>query len=79
MADLFEDDVFEAKVRELAQGYGLKYGDLPGYSVEDEIAKMKVGSLLRIHTFQPSLPVPNLGCRVTVTDSGRTALMTSSS
>lgn len=53
MADLFEDDVFEDKVRALVQGYSRKYGDLPGYSVEDEITKMKVRLFLPIYTLQP--------------------------
>lgn len=42
MCDLFDEEIFERKLRRLAQGYQKRFGDLLKYDVEEEIAKYKV-------------------------------------
>ncbi|KAF2813651.1 Adenylosuccinate synthetase [Mytilinidion resinicola] len=41
IADLFDEEVFEAKLRRLAYGFQKRFGDLLKYSVEDELSKFK--------------------------------------
>lgn len=42
MCDLFDEEVFEQKLRRLAMGYQKRFGDLLKYDVEAEIASYKV-------------------------------------
>ena len=42
MCDLFDEDVFEKKLRRVASGYQKRFGDLLKYDVEEEIARYKV-------------------------------------
>lgn len=39
LADVFNPEVFESKLRRLAAGYRKRFGDLLEYDVEEEIAK----------------------------------------
>ncbi|KAF2500321.1 P-loop containing nucleoside triphosphate hydrolase protein [Lophium mytilinum] len=41
IADLFDEEVFEAKLRRLAYGFQKRFGDLLKYNVEDELSKYK--------------------------------------
>lgn len=41
MADLFDQKVFETKLRRLADGFKKRFGDLLQYDVEDEIARYR--------------------------------------
>jgi len=41
MCDLFDDAIFEAKLRRLAHGFQKRFGDLLTYNVDDEIARYK--------------------------------------
>lgn len=43
MCDLFDEKVFEQKLRRVASGYQKRFGDLLKYDVEEEIARYKVG------------------------------------
>ena len=44
IGDIFDEDVFERRVRCLAEGYQRRYGsDLGDYKVEEEIDRFKVG------------------------------------
>jgi hypothetical protein len=43
MCDLFDEAIFEAKLRRLATGFQRRFGDLLKYNVEEEIATYKVG------------------------------------
>jgi len=45
MCDLFDEKVFEQKLRRIADGYQKRFGDLLKYDVEEEIARYKVGIL----------------------------------
>ena len=45
MCDLFDEEVFEKKLRRVAAGYQKRFGDLLKYDVEEEIAKYKVRTL----------------------------------
>jgi adenylosuccinate synthase len=40
---IFNEKVFNAKLRSLARGYKIRYGDLLSYDVEAEIEKFNVG------------------------------------
>ncbi|KAF1843819.1 uncharacterized protein K460DRAFT_378875 [Cucurbitaria berberidis CBS 394.84] len=42
MCDLFDEHIFEQKLRRLAMGYQKRFGDLLKYDPEEEIAKFKV-------------------------------------
>lgn len=42
MCDLFDEDIFEQKLRRLAMGYQKRFGDLLKYDLEEEIANFKV-------------------------------------
>lgn len=42
MCDLFDEEVFEKKLRRVADGYKKRFGDLLKYDVEEEIARYKV-------------------------------------
>jgi adenylosuccinate synthase len=42
LADIFDYDVLEVKLRRLADGYRKRYGDLLKYDVEEELARFKV-------------------------------------
>ena len=42
MCDLFDEKVFEQKLRRVAAGYQKRFGDLLKYDVEEEIARYKV-------------------------------------
>jgi len=42
MCDIFEEELFEKKLRRLALGYQKRFGDLLKYDVEEEIKKYKV-------------------------------------
>lgn len=42
MCDLFDEEVFEKKLRRVAEGYQKRFGDLLKYDVEEEIARYKV-------------------------------------
>lgn len=44
MADVFDEAVFERRLRALAEGYRKRYGDLLKYDVEEEIMRFKVGA-----------------------------------
>lgn len=44
MCDLFDEAIFEEKLRRLANGFQRRFGDLLKYNVEEEIARYKVGS-----------------------------------
>lgn len=46
MCDLFDEKVFEQKLRRVAAGYQKRFGDLLKYDVEEEIARYKVRILL---------------------------------
>jgi adenylosuccinate synthase len=50
MCDLFDEKVFEQKLRRVASGYQKRFGDLLKYDVEEEIARYKVRMIL--HSFQ---------------------------
>ncbi|XEV00990.1 hypothetical protein FSHL1_006277 [Fusarium sambucinum] len=41
LAEIFNEEVFESKLRRLASGYAKRYGDLLKYDVEDEIARFR--------------------------------------
>ncbi|OIW26867.1 Adenylosuccinate synthetase [Coniochaeta ligniaria NRRL 30616] len=41
LAEAFDEELFERKLRKLADGYKKRYGDLLKYDVEDEIARWK--------------------------------------
>ncbi|KAI1633479.1 adenylosuccinate synthetase [Biscogniauxia mediterranea] len=41
LAEMFNEDLFESKLRTLAAGYKKRYGDLLQYDVEEEIARFK--------------------------------------
>lgn len=41
MADIFQEEIFEKKIRALAAGFKKRFGDLLEYDPEDEIAKFK--------------------------------------
>jgi adenylosuccinate synthase len=41
IAEIFNEKVFEEKLRELARGYQRRYGDLLKYDVEEEISRYK--------------------------------------
>lgn len=45
MCDLFDEEVFEKKLRRVADGYKKRFGDLLQYDVEEEIARYKVRTL----------------------------------
>lgn len=42
MCDLFDEQIFETKLRRLANSFQKRYGDLLKYDVEEEITKYKV-------------------------------------
>ena len=42
MCDLFDEAIFEEKLRRLANGFQRRFGDLLKYNVEEEIARYKV-------------------------------------
>lgn len=42
MCDLFDEKVFEQKLRRVAEGYQKRFGDLLKYDVEEELARYKV-------------------------------------
>lgn len=42
MSEVFNEPLFETKLRELARGYKERYGDLLKYDVEEEIQRFKV-------------------------------------
>ena len=42
LADVFDYDVLELKLRRLAEGYKKRFGDLLKYDVEEELARFKV-------------------------------------
>jgi adenylosuccinate synthase len=42
MCDLFDEQIFETKLRRLATGFQKRYGDLLKYDVDEEIAQYKV-------------------------------------
>ncbi|UKZ55390.1 hypothetical protein TrVGV298_009213 [Trichoderma virens] len=42
LAEVFNEELFESKLRRLASGYQKRYGDLLKYDVEEEIARFKV-------------------------------------
>ena len=42
MCDLFDEQIFETKLRRLASGFQKRYGDLLKYDVDAEIAQYKV-------------------------------------
>lgn len=42
MCDLFDEAIFEAKLRRLAHGFQQRFGDLLKYDVDEEIARYKV-------------------------------------
>lgn len=42
MCDLFDEVIFETKLRRLAGGFQKRFGDLLKYNVEEEIARYKV-------------------------------------
>ncbi len=47
MCDIFDEEVFERRVRALAEGYRKRYGELlKGYDVEEELQRFKVLPLL---------------------------------
>jgi adenylosuccinate synthase len=65
VAEVFDEAVFERRLRALADGYRRRYGELLQYDVEDEIARFKVcGKCLPpsfprgIHFFFSSLFLP---------------------
>lgn len=41
LAEVFNEQVFEQKLRRLASGFKKRYGDLLKYDVEEEIARFK--------------------------------------
>ncbi|UKZ77129.1 hypothetical protein TrVFT333_004847 [Trichoderma virens FT-333] len=41
LADMFDQELFEAKLRRLAHGYKARYGDLLKYDVEEEIERFR--------------------------------------
>ncbi|KAI1080424.1 adenylosuccinate synthetase [Whalleya microplaca] len=41
LAEMFDEELFERKLRQLAAGYKKRYGDLLKYDVEEEIARFK--------------------------------------
>jgi len=43
ISEIFNEKVFNAKLRSLARGYKIRYGDLLSYDVEAEIEKFNVG------------------------------------
>ena len=43
MAEVFDEAVFEKKLRALADGFRRRFGDLLKYDVEDELERFKVG------------------------------------
>ena len=43
VCDIFDEEIFEAKFRRIANDYQKRFGDLlKGYNPEDEIARFKV-------------------------------------
>lgn len=43
ISEIFNEELFNAKLRELARGYKERYGDLLKYDVEEEISRFNVG------------------------------------
>lgn len=43
ICEIFNEELFNARLRELARGYKKRYGDLLSYDVETEIEKFNVG------------------------------------
>ncbi|EEU44651.1 uncharacterized protein NECHADRAFT_49575, partial [Fusarium vanettenii 77-13-4] len=41
LSEIFDEELFESKLRRLAAGYAKRYGDLLKYDVEEEIARFK--------------------------------------
>jgi adenylosuccinate synthase len=41
LSEVFDEELFESKLRRLAAGYAKRYGDLLKYDVEEEIARFK--------------------------------------
>ena len=42
VGDIFDELLFETKLRKLANGFQKRYGDLSNYDIEDEINRFKV-------------------------------------
>jgi Adenylosuccinate synthetase len=42
LADALDEDVLDAKLRRLADGYKKRFGDLLQYDVEEELSRLKV-------------------------------------
>jgi hypothetical protein len=49
LAEAFDEEQFERKLRRLADGYKKRYGDLLKYDVEKEIAEWRVRSITRVY------------------------------
>ena len=41
ICDIFDQDLFESKLRRIASGFSKRYGDLLKYDVETEVAKFR--------------------------------------
>jgi adenylosuccinate synthase len=48
IADIFNEKLFEEKVRKLSEGFKKRFGDLLDYDPEEEIARFKVRTSSRI-------------------------------
>jgi adenylosuccinate synthase len=42
ISEIFNENLFNSRLRELARGYKLRYGDLLKYDVEEEISRFNV-------------------------------------
>jgi adenylosuccinate synthase len=65
IAEIFNEKVFEERLRELARGFQRRYGDLLKYDVEEEISRYKVcygRSYLRHNSDSFSLGIPQEPC-----------------
>jgi len=63
MCDLFDEVIFETKLRRLADGYQKRFGDILKYNVDEEIAKYKVSSTAAIPSRPETYPSPRASVR----------------
>lgn len=61
MCDIFDEEIFEKKLRRLVMGYQKRFGDLLKYDPEEEIAKFKArahGTMTRCAAYTSILGIP---------------------
>lgn len=78
LAEAFDEELFERKLRRLADGYKKRYGDLLKYDVEEEIARWRVWPIYT-KTGKRGRRLRRDICRNTAPSSPSTSSMPSSS